>query len=587
MVGVYSTLSLVEMQRNYILNMVQECAVPPLDDKPNFKDCSPQEQEAVQQIERTVLGSKGNKKAIDEAFNARKPLLQSILGNGNTHKAPVTPHIETGNEESGVPVLPAHVKANEARAHEASPTLDALIKFFQYWCTRSYEGYHEAVAIWVLSTIAARRVVLPWRKGVWTNLYIVLVSDSTVNAKTEAASYGQYVIEQCGLKFLLSPADITPQKFVSKMGGNVYSIPRNYSVMKDEDKKRLELKLAFSAQKGWVYDEFGDFLQEIIKGSGPTKQFYKLLKRLYDNKTEYEYETVTRGDEVAEMPYLSLLGTTPPDSLKPIANTDSAVWTDGAFARMAFIVSPDKKPRLQSAPDGEAIIPNEIRDALVHWHERLGVPNCEIIDLAEKEELQNEADKALGKKPEKRNKDLPAYDIERDPLPQNPVYWTGSGVREAHEQYYGALATLAYERRLSGAFKSTYGRLPGMALSIAMLLASLENNGYMDMRHWGRGQAIAERWREDFHELVKQLSNGNAGGYGALEEAVIEVLTAKIPRGQKANSRVISQKGSTLLRNAGSPTVRKVLNELFSQDAIAREGTGNAASLYGLKEEAK
>src|SRR5262249_47875484 len=148
----------------------------------------------------------------------------------------------------------------------------------------------------------------------------------------------------------------------------------NYSLMNESEREWLRLKVAFSAQKGWVYDEFGDFLQEIIKSSSSSLKFYKLLKQLYDNKTSFIYETHSRGEETATMPYLALLGTTPPDSLKPIASGESAVWTDGAFARMAFVMSHDKKPKLQSAPDGEAILPLEIKQTLMNWHHRLGIP---------------------------------------------------------------------------------------------------------------------------------------------------------------------------------------------------------------------
>jgi hypothetical protein len=484
----------------------------------------------------------------------------------------------------GIPELPPDIKAQENLANQASPILDAMIEYSKYWATRSYEGYHEAVALWVLSTIAARRVYLPWRKGVWTNLYIVLVSDSTVNAKTEAASYGKHIIEQCGLGFLLAPDDISPEKWVSKMSGNIYSIPRNYSLMNEKEREWLRLKLTFSAQKGWVYDEFGDFLQEIIKSSSSSRKFYKLLKQLYDNKTTFIYETHARGEETASMPYLSLLGTTPPDSLKPIASDDSAVWTDGAFARMAWIVSPDKKPRLQSAPDGEAHVPETIRQALVAWHERLGIPTCEIIDLTERAEQQEEADKYQGKKQDRKIKDGPSYLIEKGDLPQNPIYWTNSGVREAQERYYGALATLAHEHDLSGAFKATYGRLPTMALSIAMLLASLENDGRMDMRHWARGQAITERWRANFHELVHQISNGETGGYGALENAIIDVLTKKIAPGEKVSARGVYEKGNQFIRNAGTPKIRTVLEELHSTEVISRDGKGKSA-LYWIEKQ--
>jgi hypothetical protein len=244
---------------------------------------------------------------------------------------------------------------------------------------------------------------------------------------------------------------------------------------------------------------------------------------------------------------------------------------------MAFIASPDKKPRLKSAPDGEAIVPDKIKDALTDWHERLGTPECEIIDLAEQEELLATADQATGKKPDYKVKDGPKYDIKRGPLPQKPVHWTGSGVHEAHEQYYAALANLAYEHDLPGAFKSTYGRLPSMALGIAMLIASLENNNVMDMRHWARAQNITERWRASFHVLVDQLSNGHIGGYGALENAVIEVITKKLPQGQWFKPRDVIEKGGTFIRTAGSRKIREVLEELHANETLARDGVGKKA----------
>jgi hypothetical protein len=90
------------------------------------------------------------------------------------------------------PELPAHVKANQSLSRSASPLLDGLIAFFQEWCTRSYEGYHEAVAIWVLSTLAARRVVLRWRTGVWPILYLLLVSESTAHPRPRPPPTGRW-----------------------------------------------------------------------------------------------------------------------------------------------------------------------------------------------------------------------------------------------------------------------------------------------------------------------------------------------------------------------------------------------------------
>jgi hypothetical protein len=479
--------------------------------------------------------------------------------------------------KEGYPELPAHVKANEARADEASPILDALIAFFKHWCTRSYDGYHEAVAIWVLTTIAARRVILRWRGGMWTNFYIMLVSKSGRHAKTEAASYGTKVIRDCGLGFLLAPDETSPQRLLSKMSGK--TIPRNYSLMNEDEKKWLCHKLAFSAQKGWQYDEFGDFLQEVIKSRGYNALFYRLIKQLYDNKPEFTYDTGTRGEENIQLPSLSIIGTTAPESLAPIAGANSSVWTDGAFARIAFIVPPPDSIKLQSAPEGEAVVPDHIKQKLLDWHYQLGIPACTIIDLEEQEDLLEEAQGKDGKK--KRHPSEP-YKIDRDNLPQQDIYWNGSGVREAHELYYRTLVEIGAEYNLDARLNSNYVRLPDMALKIAMLLASLENNGHMDMRHWARGQQITERWRQDLHQLMTQIAGEGNGGFGEIEDKVLEVITTKL-NGKKASSYDIARAGSTLLRKTGSTEVRKICDELHTQGLIDKEGSGRGA-LYGVKE---
>lgn len=476
-------------------------------------------------------------------------------------------------EVSGVPELPPEVRAYLSLEHEASPVLDAMIEYFRRWCTRSYEGYHEAVAIWVLTTIAARRIVLPWRAGVWTNFYLMLVSRSGRHAKTEAAAYGSKIIRDCGLGFLLAPEETSPQRMLSKMSGN--SIPRNYSCMTPEEQERLRLKLAFSAQKGWQYDEFGDFLQDVVHSRGYNNLFYRLLKQLYDNKPEITYDTGIRGEEAIAMPSLSIIGTTAPESLVGIPEK---VWTDGAFARISFIVPPLDSLKLQSAPDEQAHVPRFIMEALTSWHIRLGIPDCKIIDLWEQEE---QLEQALGKAGGKKKQLGEQYKIERDNLPQQAISWHGTGIREAHEAYFQALMNIDVEQNLDPRLGSNYVRLPDMALKIAMLLASLENDNRMEPRHFARGMAITERWRANLHELLAQLSAGDTGSYGDVEDQIIDLLTRLKP-GETIHPRAISRK-TRALRKLGAPEIRLILEELVKSEPqkFLRDGQGREAT-YGL-----
>lgn len=466
-------------------------------------------------------------------------------------------------DKQGVPQLPEKCKRNEALADQASPTLDAMIDYFKLWATRSYDGYHESVAVWVLSTIAARRVFLNWRRGVWTPIYVMLVSGTTGHAKTEAAGYGQKVIEDAGLGYLLCPDNFSPQKLINNMAGR--SLPRNYSVMTPEQKERTRLRVAFSGQKGWLYDEFGNKIQEIMGGKGYNELLYTLMKQLYDSKRTYEYDTQARGLDHIDMPYLSVVGTATPDCLKPVARKRSAVWTDGFFPRIAFSVPDPDEIKLKNAPPGDASVPPQILQALRSWHERLGIPYCEII-----ENIQEEGKKGL---------DTDPYTIERGELPQAPVHMPKE-VYEAHELYYASLITIGRDAKLDERYRGNYGRLPDMALRIAMLLASMENNGYIEMKHWARGQAICERWRVDFHKLVKQITSDDTSSYSETEDKVLDALVKLGPGFHK--SRDISQAGSTALRTLGSPAVRKILFEMAEEGIIVQQG-GGARALFSLK----
>ena len=81
----------------------------------------------------------------------------------------------------------------------------------------------------------------------------------------------------------------------------------------------------------------------------------------------------------------------------------------------------------------------------------------------------------------------------------------------------------------------SYGRLPIKALRVAALLGSLENKNVMELRHWHRGQQIAERWREGLHRLMGQVQN-----------------EPELSREAKAEQRildVLNQRGTLTVRN--------------------------------------
>ena len=56
--------------------------------------------------------------------------------------------------------LPKHIILPLSLGSDACPWLDEYIDFSRYWSPRSYDGYHEAIGLFVLSTVASKTCIL-------------------------------------------------------------------------------------------------------------------------------------------------------------------------------------------------------------------------------------------------------------------------------------------------------------------------------------------------------------------------------------------------------------------------------------------
>ncbi len=129
-----------------------------------------------------------------------------------------------------------------------------------------------------------------------------------------------------------------------------------------------------------------------------------------------------------------------------------------------------------------------------------------------------------------QRKDLdgkPTRDFDVNVAAQPPQVCTlGAGVRDAFYRYYTALRSLAAASDNTD-LDANYTRFAEKALRVAILLASLDDrgagpafSGVIELRHWARGQAIAERWRQSLHNLYMQIqrragrgrAEGRSGG---------------------------------------------------------------------------
>jgi hypothetical protein len=183
--------------------------------------------------------------------------------------------------------------------------------------TSRVEGYYEAVAMAILSTVAARRVVIDFGGPEYTNMFIALVGPTSWFKKSTTGKHFSGIIEAAGLDWLLGADITTPQKLLSNMAGK--KLPENYEELTEDEQEREKKRLAMAGQVGWYYDEFGNHLDAMVKENGVMADFCGLLRLLDDGKKKHRYDTHRRGKEVIRNPALSLLAALTDDDIKPHA----------------------------------------------------------------------------------------------------------------------------------------------------------------------------------------------------------------------------------------------------------------------------
>lgn len=409
-------------------------------------------------------------------------------------------------EEDAVPLLPDIATLSDELSKGASPWMDEYIPFAAHWSPWSPTRYHKAIGLWVLSTVAAGRVALYMGKKRTTPLYIGIIGRSSVHAKTEAATIGRDVIRQAELGFLLGSQRTTPQKLLSSMTSKV---PCNYETQDDLERAQTRVELAFAGQKGWYSAEYGTILKSTMQATGPMAEFHGIMRELDDGEGVYSNSTVTRGDEKIDTPYLSLLASMTPDDLFAYAQRGSALWNDGYFARF-ILVCPDPNGALSEdvMPGEERVFPASLIDPIRAWHEQLGARPVEIA-----REMNYDTQKETGK-----------YKALLGEMPEQRCT-LGVGVYDAYSNYVKAMRKLVIGPMKDVVdLQSSYTRLPSKALRIAMLLASFENNGHIELRHWAWAQEFCEELRAYLHEVYALVNDGAPSPEVAGEEKVISAI---------------------------------------------------------------
>ena len=211
-------------------------------------------------------------------------------------------------------------------------------------------------------------------------------------------------------------------------------------------------------------------------------------------------------------------------------------------------------------PKGQRPYPSELTVPLVDWHQRLGLPKVEV---------ENQMDRDGNPTGEK------IVTIE----PSEPQVCTlADDVWDALHRYNTGVLEIAQGSELTD-LDGNYGRLHEKALRVATLLASLENDGRIELQHWAKAQEVAERWRLYAHRLYEQVTELEASPRAEIEDKVLDAVrrwqgTEKYPEGLTANEI------GRFLRGLGSGEAKHYADQLVDAGVLANQKRGRAIRYY-------
>lgn len=406
-----------------------------------------------------------------------------------------------------MPPLPSIARFSEKEIKDAQhwrEWIDRYMEWSDYWSPRGHPLMAEAIACYLLSLIAAGRIVIPIDEGVHTHLYVMLAAKTSKYAKTYTVNKGRFLLRSIGLDRLLMEGTSTPEALY-KIAAAV--IPSNWDDMSEEEQEQYKGHLIFAGKRGKVFDEFGAQLQGLAQPQGPMKGFHRLFLYWYDDLPEDSTHTIARGGEKVEKPYLALLTSLSIDNVQNLPKGIN-LHQDGFFARFAQITPPKNEWNMREAPAESIWAPKELTEPLIQFHRRLEIPRIEAIN-----EIISSKGKPTGR-----------YKVHRSQYPEH-VCIIGNGVAEAKARYNNALLTIVNtEGLIPEDLHGNYIRLSLMAYKVAALLAWLTNSGRIELGHWIVAQGITENWRKGSHEFYTQVQGNDSSSGNKIEKRILRYL---------------------------------------------------------------
>jgi len=372
--------------------------------------------------------------------------------------------------------------------NNAGAWIDLYVAQAEATSPRTPTMFHESAALWLGSVAIARRLVLrmPF-DDIYPNLFILWLAPTTLYRKTTALNVARRLAYRT-FPHLLTAQETTPEAFLSDMAGRE---PSNLTNLDPDEQELWRKGRDFAACKGWVLDEMSGLMA--ASGKDYNVGLTEALLRFYDCEERYRRSTRGQGLVVVRDSCLAMLGASTPAAMVQHMVSER-LWTMGFWPRFA-ILTPDKPLPWKKAWEQDE--PPALREGLDNLYKRLDKPVWPYPPTAKSVTLAD-------------------------------------GVLDAWDYYnkthsYTLLKTGKVDAKLFG----TYGRLPVMALKVAIILAAFDwpqgqNAPIVEVGHMMRAFSICESWRASAH---RALAEATASELDRLQIRVLRQVSSSMPIG--------------------------------------------------------
>lgn len=426
------------------------------------------------------------------------------------------PAAKTNAEALSLPDLPSYAHLTPEQEHEATGAgawLDDYVSFARGASPMTPDAFHIAAGLAVGSIAIARRLhlrVSVTENSLYPNLYMLFVGPSTIQRKTTALRVVRGLLKAAGLgHFLLSDRQ-TPEALSLDL---TTRIPYTFDTWTPDLQADWLKERAIAAQRAWLLEEASHLLDSFNRDF--SAGLLPMVLDLYDCPAEaIPRNTISRGREVIERPYLSIFGCTTYGAMAEHLNS-RALWANGFFARFALVGSSEVGAwAFWPAPrDYPTTLVDKLRGVATQL---LRLPDAWIETQEAASEDGDGDGKAKGPRTVKIEPPLGSHAVQID---RAGAAW------RAWENYARATTfDLLKGDTVPHQFKASYGRLGTMLVKVAMILAAFDAQRLpvvIEPRHVYRAQQIVESWRANLHTVFRGLGEAQKAGKAEEIKAIL------------------------------------------------------------------